>query len=68
MVVALLFTHSNIKLTTGFCNLSQLWEQQDRYLKASEVEQLASHFGLGNKLLVIAAKLTENPDENSCCW
>ncbi|MEO8892035.1 MAG: hypothetical protein ABI417_10965, partial [Coleofasciculaceae cyanobacterium] len=37
--------------------------QQDRYLKNSEVDQLASHFSSGAKLLEIAAKLTEKSDE-----
>lgn len=40
-----------------------LASQQDRYLKSSEVEQLASHFSSGAKLLEIAAKLTEKSDE-----
>ncbi len=37
--------------------------QQDRSLKNSEVEELASHFISGAKLLKIAAKLTEKLDE-----
>jgi phycobilisome core-membrane linker protein len=47
--------------TTSLTVISQA-EQQDRYLKQSELNQLASYFGSGAKLLEIVDIINENAD------